>query len=132
MSSATKIFPSLRAFREAKGAPKAAEAAQQQDPLAHLYGEQGFWFTGGIQDFDPKPLPEVVEIKSKVDAKKLAARGGRPLHLGDPELVVMTLAFYEGKPADQGPPPAIKALGESVAAAKAALAAEAKAEKGKK
>lgn len=129
-----KHYPSLQAFKAAKAGEKLA-VAQAKDPLEHLHEQFGYWFTGGIADLD-KPLPEIVPISSKVDAKKLASKGGRPIHLGEPELIKMTLEFYEGENRPEMPE-AIKALAASVKAAPALPAApssppDAKAEKGKK
>lgn len=111
------IFPSIEAFKRAKGKGAAVTSA---DPFAKFNQAFGLWFTGAIRD-TAKPLPVLVEVKEETRARDLARKGGRPLADGDPELKALLVEFYKGKDAKDIPSALADFLtSESAAAAKPA------------
>jgi len=115
-NTTAQTFPSLEAWKRAKGKLPAAPAGV--DPNARFYRSFGLWATGAVKD-GPKPLPVLVEIKEEFHARGLVAKGGRPLVDADPELQAMLRDFYAG--AKDVPPGLAEFLTAPVAApAKAA------------
>jgi hypothetical protein len=88
-------YPSLEAYKRAKGAPARGHG---ENPLAKFHEVRGYWLPGSITEEDGgKPRPDDVVVTDKATAIKLAAKGGRPIADADPEMKAMLVAFYEGR-----------------------------------
>lgn len=102
--STQTVYPSIDAYEQALAAARGEKQGRRlDDPLSKYIDMVGWWTTGAVIGYE-KPLPVTVQVADREAARRLAAKGGRPLAESDPRLLEMIRVHFAGRDPKDVPP----------------------------